>query len=164
MSQLKYILIAFGIFATDMSMKNTAEEWVNLHERGEGELPESKIFVPRKFHNRGFAMNVGDKHPDRVTMATLATTIALALIYPFVLNRERPLRKLAYSLQLGGACSNTYDRLKRGYVVDYLSFNVKGKAGKIAFNIADMAIVLGALLSILDSFLNVKEKIAESTD
>jgi len=164
MSQLKYILIAFGVFAVDMSMKNTAEAWVNLHEREEGEPPESKIFVPRKLHNRGFAMNVADKHPGKVAKLSLISTILMAIAFILSLKGDRPLRKLSYALQLGGACSNTHDRLYRGYVVDYLSFKTKGKLGKIAFNIADMALLFGPLLALVDSIMKVGEKVDELTD
>ena len=53
---------------------------------------------------------------------------------------------------LGGAFSNTYDRLKRKYVVDYVSFPVKNeKIRNVVFNISDFCIMIGALLMVLGS-------------
>ena len=53
---------------------------------------------------------------------------------------------------LGGAFSNTYDRLKRKYVVDYFSLNVKWKRlRRIVFNISDFCIMTGALLTVIGS-------------
>ena len=50
---------------------------------------------------------------------------------------------------LGGAVSNTCDRMTRGYVVDYLGFNVKSKKlSNIIFNLSDFFIMAGALLSV----------------
>lgn len=51
---------------------------------------------------------------------------------------------------LGGAFSNTYDRCRRKYVVDYFSFGVKWKRlSRIVFNISDFGIILGALTAAL---------------
>ena len=65
-------------------------------------------------------------------------------------HRGNNLLRLGLSLLLGGAFSNTYDRLRRGYVVDYVSFPVKWQAfRKIVFNCSDFCIIIGALLSAL---------------
>lgn len=54
------------------------------------------------------------------------------------------------ALLLGGAYSNTYDRLTRNYVVDYVSFPVKNKrVRRVVFNISDFCIMIGALLMVL---------------
>ena len=59
--------------------------------------------------------------------------------------------KFGLSLLLGGAFSNTYDRLKRGYVVDYFRVNVPVKRiRKLIFNISDFCIMIGALLIVLE--------------
>ena len=64
--------------------------------------------------------------------------------------RTNNLLRLGLALLLGGAFSNTYDRLRRGYVVDYVSFPVKWQAfRKIVFNCSDFCIIIGALLSAL---------------
>ena len=58
--------------------------------------------------------------------------------------------KTGLALLLGGALSNTYDRLKRKYVVDYFSFGVKWKRLRnIVFNISDFCILAGTLLTVL---------------
>lgn len=58
--------------------------------------------------------------------------------------------KTGLSILLGGAYSNTYDRLVRGYVVDYFGFQVKNeRLRNIVFNISDFCIMIGALISVL---------------
>ncbi|HOE57893.1 MAG TPA: signal peptidase II, partial [Bacillota bacterium] len=46
------------------------------------------------------------------------------------------------SLILGGAIGNLIDRIRMGYVIDYLSFTIFPPV----FNLADSAIVVGAIL------------------
>lgn len=67
---------------------------------------------------------------------------------------SRPLHRLegaAFSLILGGALGNAFDRAVRGQVIDYLDFHLYGLHWP-AFNIADMAIVGGASGLVLLSF------------
>jgi signal peptidase II len=73
---------------------------------------------------------------------------------------SRPLRRLeglAYSLILGGAIGNAFDRAVRGQVIDYLDFHLRGWHWP-AFNIADMAIVGGAIGLVLASFVSADNR------
>ncbi|WP_027857405.1 signal peptidase II [Marinobacterium jannaschii] len=71
---------------------------------------------------------------------------------------------LALSLVLGGALGNLYDRVVYGYVIDFLSFHYAGYYFP-AFNLADTAITLGAMVLIGDMLLNSQDKdIAEKSD
>jgi signal peptidase II len=58
----------------------------------------------------------------------------------------------ALSLILGGAVGNLWDRLTLGHVVDFLDFYI-GTYHWPAFNVADSAIFVGAMLLVLQSFL-----------
>ena len=64
---------------------------------------------------------------------------------------------LAYTLVIGGALGNLIDRLMHGFVVDFIDF-YWGKSHYPAFNIADSAIFIGAVLIIWDSFFNSESK------
>ena len=59
---------------------------------------------------------------------------------------------LALALILGGALGNVIDRVRHGYVVDFIDFYV-GNWHFAAFNVADIAISTGAGFLILDMFL-----------
>ncbi|MFH1044308.1 MAG: signal peptidase II [Pseudomonadota bacterium] len=59
--------------------------------------------------------------------------------------------RLALALILGGAIGNVVDRIALGYVVDFLDFHFAGWHWP-AFNLADSAITVGALLLVADSF------------
>ena len=58
----------------------------------------------------------------------------------------------ALALVLGGALGNAIDRATRGFVVDFVDFHIGGWHYP-AFNVADMAICLGAALLVIDMLL-----------
>ena len=73
-------------------------------------------------------------------------------------------KRFAWGLTLimGGAIGNVIDRLLHGYVVDFFDFHFGFLSGLFsgghfpAFNIADSAITVGAILLILDEILRVR--------
>ncbi|WP_439841641.1 signal peptidase II [Aeromonas taiwanensis] len=64
---------------------------------------------------------------------------------------------IAYSLIIGGALGNVFDRLVLGHVVDFLDF-YWGRAHWPAFNLADSFIFIGAAMIVLDGFRSEKKK------
>ena len=80
-----------------------------------------------------------------------AVAIAAAVLIVWLLRRGgRALYCLGLALILGGALGNLFDRLMLGKVVDFLLFHYAGWAYP-AFNVADSAITIGAVLLIFDS-------------
>lgn len=63
--------------------------------------------------------------------------------------RGETLVAASLALILGGALGNAIDRATRGYVIDFVDFHIQGWHYP-AFNVADSAIVLGAILLGLD--------------
>lgn len=63
----------------------------------------------------------------------------------------------ALALILGGAIGNVIDRLLHGQVVDFLLAHWFDRAYFPAFNVADAAITVGAVLLILDELLRVRK-------
>ena len=77
--------------------------------------------------------------------------IALFIIYKFFI-KDTILTKMnifTYSMLIGGILGNLIDRIIRGYVIDYLDFNIIGYNFPI-FNLADIAIVISAFLLIIN--------------
>ena len=140
-----YLCIVALIFAGELGIKNYVEKKQNAGE--EKEICKGRILL-RKYHNKGACMNLGEKKSNVVAGLSLILTAALALVFLFTLTRHgNGWLKAGLSLLLGGAFSNTYDRLKRKYVVDYFSFGVKWEPLRaIVFNISDFCILIGALI------------------
>jgi signal peptidase II len=72
-------------------------------------------------------------------------------------SKEQMILPVAFSLIIGGAIGNAYDRLVHGYVIDFLVLYYQNWYWP-AFNVADSAICLGAVLLIVDMFKNKEEK------
>lgn len=70
---------------------------------------------------------------------------------------------VAVCLILGGALGNVIDRVRHGFVVDFIDFHI-GTWHYAAFNVADVAISLGAGLLILDMILDMLRKPAQSEE
>ncbi len=76
---------------------------------------------------------------------------ALLLVWLWRLPRQKRLEATGVSLILGGALGNFIDRIRYGYVVDFLDFHLGGWHWP-AFNLADTAITLGVGLLLWQSF------------
>lgn len=61
------------------------------------------------------------------------------------------------ALVLGGALGNVIDRIRLGYVVDFIHFHWNG-AYFPAFNVADSAITVGAACLLLDALIEGRQK------
>ena len=81
----------------------------------------------------------------------IAAAASVLIVY---LLRKHAAEKLfcwALSLVLGGALGKLWDRISLGHVVDFLDFHLSGYHWP-AFNVADSAIFVGAMLLIVESF------------
>ena len=128
------ILTGAFVAGCDLGIKKYTEE--NVRDGEERRIWKGKG-IYRKVHNKGLMMNHLDSRPKLVKGMSVA--------------------KLGTSLMLGGAVGNTYDRFKRGYVVDYLSLKTKNrKLSDITFNLSDLALFAGAILTVWSSLFGKK--------
>ncbi len=80
----------------------------------------------------------------------LLAVVVCAVLSWMLTSPQRRLDAVGFSLILGGALGNAYDRLAHGAVTDFLDFHVKGWHWP-AFNAADIAICLGAIAIVVAS-------------
>ena len=142
-----YLGIAMIILAVDLSAKYYIEH--NRTSQQEDTILGNALII-RKHLNKGIVLNRLDHHTKLVKGISVIMTGFLAIIALYSFSHKKALprsRRLGLSLLLGGALSNTYDRVFRGYVVDYFSFQTKWKKfSNIIFNIADLFIFIGSAL------------------
>jgi signal peptidase II len=88
----------------------------------------------------------------------IAIGVAASAFILFLLARHGSQRLFAFALALilGGAIGNVIDRLIHGKVVDFLLAHWNDRWYFPAFNVADSAITVGAVLLILDELLRVR--------
>lgn len=138
-------ILAAAIFVLDLLLKNKIEK--TMDEGAEKPFCEGKLLVKR-YHNRGAFLDLGEKKQGVVAGLSLFLTLFMTVVFLSTFTfRGNSTLKAGLAFLLGGAYSNTYDRLVRKYVVDYVSFPVKNKnLRKIVFNISDFCILIGAVL------------------
>ncbi|MCM1386803.1 MAG: signal peptidase II [Bacillus sp. (in: Bacteria)] len=145
-----YAVIAAAVFFLDLGIKNRVER--KETEGAERSVGGGRLLL-RKYHNKGAFLNTGERRSVFVAVASVILTLAMTVLFLVTFSfRGSRMLKTGLAFLLGGAYSNTYDRLRRHYVVDYVSFPVKNKMIRsIVFNISDFCIIIGALLMVFGS-------------
>ena len=115
-------------------------------------LPLIPHFNLIRLHNTGAAFSMLSNAPPLFFVA-LGVAVSVGIL---VWMRRHPqterLMAVGLALILGGALGNVMDRVGRGYVVDFIDF-YWGNWHFAAFNVADMAISVGAGVLMLDALL-----------
>lgn len=114
--------------------------------------------------NKGAAWGLFRSLPDswRVPFFVVIGVVAIAVI--FTLYRKAHgmrLQQLALTLILGGAIGNLIDRVRLGYVVDFIDWHFNKSWHWPTFNIADVAISVGVGLMLVDMLIHRKPSKAE---
>ena len=119
----------------------------NVSEKEEKNFCGTKVLI-RKVYNKGFAFNSMDSEPDKVKKASVITTAVILMLTLAESFREgHKVNKTALTLLSAGAISNTYDRIVRGKVVDYIGIRSDHKIlGDVTANLADVYILIGSVL------------------
>ena len=145
---MQYLTAILGIFGLEFLVKKHIEE---TKTEGVDEKACGGALLIRKHHHKGAFLNIGEKNQKAVMVISVMLTVLMTVFYIMTLtNAGKGLLKWGLTLLLGGAYTNTYDRLTRKYVVDYVSFNVPFRwLRRIIFNIGDFCIMIGALLSVI---------------
>jgi len=153
-----HILIAASVVVLDRLSK-----WLVAQKIG---LSDSVDIIPGLFRlthvqNKGAAFGLFSESPSewKVAMLILFSVAALAVVTALLWKNGNAMNATAIALSLvfGGALGNLWDRVATGRVVDFLDFYV-GSHHWPAFNIADSAIVVGALLLLSEIFLAPQEE------
>ena len=148
------------IVVLDQALKNFMSSLLLLCEPGLCQsiqiLPFFKLTL---LHNSGaafsFLADAGGWQRSFLVLVSSAVSLFLAG-WLFRVYRQQPLLSWALSVILGGAIGNLLDRAAQGYVVDFLVFYYD-RFYFPAFNLADAAIFVGAVLLIVDMFINSEE-------
>ncbi|MCX7544587.1 signal peptidase II [Marinicella gelatinilytica] len=127
------------------------------------------LYVPEKvtgffnltlLHNKGIAFSLLADQPgwQRWFILIMASVIVVwLLVWLFNSPRKLKLHNISLALVIGGALGNIYDRAVLGYVVDFIQLHYNDYYWP-AFNIADSAISVGAVLLIIDTLFSKQDK------
>ena len=138
--------VALLTFVADQISKYFVVHWLNLAQR-------LSIDVYPPFLNLRMAWNYGvnfglfaeDNDLTRWVLITVALIISVAVFW--WIYREEPSTpgRISAGLLVGGALGNVIDRVIYGAVADFLNMSCCGFNNPFSFNIADIAVFIGAV-------------------
>ena len=141
-----FLFIAASVILLDRLTKWAVSRYIPLHD--------SVAIIPGLFHishveNRGaaFGLFADSSFPWKIAALVGFSLVALVIVSVLLWKNGHTMSTttIGLSLILGGAAGNLWDRMVDGRVVDFLNFYV-GSYSWPDFNVADSAIVVGAVL------------------
>ncbi len=142
------LAVITGIFLGDQLTKQLAGRM--LMEGQSYELVDN-IFYFTYVHNTGMAWSLFQG--ARWIFVVLTIIAIMGMIYFFTMTKKHEvLTRCGLILTLGGSLGNLADRVFLGYVRDFIHFYIFGYDFPI-FNVADIAVVMGIGLIILEIFI-----------
>ncbi len=114
---------------------------------GEGFPVLAGVFHITRAHNTGAAFGLLQNSP--AVLVAVSTLLILLIMYGLVRSgrRRSGLASYGWAVVMAGAAGNLYDRLRYGYVIDFLDLRVWP-----VFNVADMGICIGVFLVLAHFF------------
>lgn len=149
-------LAAYGFAILIVVVDQLTKAWVldglGLRFEGQSIAVLAPIFHITLVHNEGVSFGLFGDGSARWMLSVFSVAVAGVLGW-WALRAERRLLITAIGLIMGGAIGNVIDRIRFGWVVDFLDFSGTGVFPWV-FNVADSAITVGVVLLILDSILS----------
>ena len=140
--------LAIVIFILDQLSKLAMIYPLALQQRGQITL--LPIFNFTWTENRGISLGFGQAETDLQRWALVAGTALIAGIVAWWIKREeKGGERMALALVLGGALGNIVDRVRLGFVVDFLDLHFGEWRPFLVFNVADAAISIGVVILLL---------------
>ena len=134
------------------------------HFEGSLEMFQQVVVIPDYFswtlaYNTGaaFSFLADGGGWQRWLFALIAVVVsAVLVVWLKRLGRDDTWLAIALALVLGGALGNLYDRIALGHVIDFILVHWQNRHYFPAFNFADSAITVGAIMLALDMFKSKK--------
>ena len=148
-------LAAYGFAILIVVVDQLTKAWVmsSLDLREVGQVAVwPPIFNFTWVENRGVSFGLFGDGSARWMLSAFSVIVAGILGW-WALKADRRLLVSAIGLIMGGAIGNVIDRIRFGFVVDFLDFSGTGVFPWV-FNVADSAITIGVILLVLDSVLS----------
>lgn len=156
---LKFLWLSLAVIGVDLWTKYLVVQHFALYE-SVNVMPMFNLTYARNY-GAAFSFLADHSGWQKFFFLGLAVVISIALVVMLFKNQAvQKLQNSAYALIIGGAIGNAIDRAYRGYVVDFFDFYWDIYHYPV-FNVADIAIVIGAGLLILESLLESRKKKAE---
>lgn len=142
---------AAALAALTLGLDQLSKWWIigGLKLPAVGTVPVLPFLSFTWVENRGVSMGLFAMDGAAGRWLLVAIAAAIAVVVSVWIGRTRdPVERTALALVLGGAIGNIVDRVRFGYVADFLHLHV-GSWSFYVFNVADAAITVGVALLLL---------------
>jgi signal peptidase II len=140
--------IAALVFGLDQLIKALIVHTLELPSRLAIDLLPIFRFVWVENHGISMGFLTANSSIERWLLVLLTAAIAVAVVF-WLWREQNRLDAAALGLVLGGALGNITDRVRLGYVADFLDLHFGDMHPFLVFNVADAAITVGVLLLVL---------------
>ena len=149
MSIRQVTVIALIIFLVDQASKLYVVHFLNLKEKFAIDVI-NPILNFRMAWNTGINFGLFDSGGEvsRWILVVLSFVISFGLLW-WIRKSKNAVRQISVALIIGGALGNALDRIIFGAVADFLNMSCCGVQNPFSFNLADVAIFLGAFVLIV---------------
>ena len=145
----RYLWISLIVFVLDQATKLAAVKYLTRH----AEVNLAPFLNLTLVYNTGAAFGFLNDAAGWQNIFFIIVALVAGVVILFMLRRLNPhdtVMAVGLTLILGGAAGNLADRLIHGYVIDFIDI-FYGSWHWPAFNVADSAITVGAVLLVLDA-------------
>ncbi len=139
---------AYALAALVSGLDQASKWWIMTVVRLEEQLtiPLLPVLSLTWVENRGVSMGLLTADSAIARWLLVALTATIAMVVALWIRREKQgHEQLALALVLGGALGNIVDRVRLGYVVDFVHLHI-GRWSFYVFNVADAAISVGVVV------------------
>ncbi|MGQ9706552.1 MAG: signal peptidase II [bacterium] len=146
---MKFHIILVCVFLLDQITKLIVSSRMVLGARVNVIPYFADIYYSR---NKGGIFGFFQSGGEVLTVLSIASLFLLSFFYVYSLRRGGGLLKLGLTLVMAGAFGNVIDRIRMGYVIDFIQLHIGNIFTWHTFNVADSAIVIGAVMLLIYSF------------
>lgn len=144
---MKFTLFTFLLILLDQSSK-----YYIIQHFNNGQIFNILPFLAIYYRqNSGIAFSFL-QNTNSIIISILALIIIIYLLYNLKTSKSK-LASIGYCCIIGGALGNLLDRIKFGYVIDFIFFHINNIFNFAIFNLADSFITIGIIFIILSEFL-----------
>jgi signal peptidase II len=148
-----FLIIAAFVLALDQISKLWVSSHLGLYET----IPLVGCISLTHARNTGAAFGLFANQAFLLTLVAIVGLVVILLFYRY-LSRFNILGILALGLIFGGALGNLIDRLRFGYVTDFVDVRLWGDFHWPTFNVADSAITVGSIVLAVFIFLAFRKE------
>ena len=136
---MAFYAVALAVIAVDQVSKYLVQANMTVGQS----LPPDGVVRLHYVTNTGGLFGLFPGQTSFVTVGAVLALVAIVLYYRFLASKSS-LARLSLGLVLGGAVGNLIDRLRLGYVIDFVDLRVWP-----VFNLADAAVTVGVIAMVL---------------